>query len=168
MVGKESCTVEDIRQLLKEKQNNVYAIVDTAKDETLFTYLKGKKDLFWSLFVEDERKELQSVSPYLFRVEIDDQRWVFEQIVDQSKGMVIIKEDAPEALISQLSNGIYQKDEAGKRSLFRHYDPVVLAEILKLELKENTGIVTEIYDSSQIIMKDPDSNYSHWQIGTQQ
>lgn len=168
MIRKKTCTLKEVQQLIKKNQNKVYGIVDTAKDETLFTYLKGKKDQFWSLFVQDKREELKSVSPYLFKVEIDDQNWLFEQIVDQSKGLVVIKEEDHESLITKLSNGIYQKDEAGKRSLFRHYDPVVLAQLLKLELEENAGVVTEIYDSIQIIMKDPDSIYSHWQIGMQQ
>lgn len=168
MIKEQSLSKEALIELIDSKSRDfgTYAVVDTAKSETLFTYLKGKKDELLSLFVKDRKKELKSVSPYLVSLEDTDSLWVVEQVVDKQTGYIMFNNNEPQQIVAQLSDWIYQKDEAGKVSLFRHYDPLVLEELIECEKAQNESIVSDIYSNSEIVLKATESIYCKYQIGT--
>ena len=168
MIKEQSLSKEGLIELIdiKSQDFSVYAVVDTAKRETLFTYLKGKKDELYSLFVKDTKKELKSVSPYLVSLEYADSHWAIEEVVDKQTGYIMFAHKEPQEIVSQLSDWIYQKDEAGKVAIFRHYDPLVLKELIECEKVQNESIVSDIYSNCEIVLKATESNYCKYQIGT--
>lgn len=168
MIKEQSLSKEVLIELINSKSQDfgVYAVIDTAKSETLFTYLKGKKDELFSLFTKDRKKELKSVSPYLVSMEDTDSNWVIEEVVDKQTGYIMFGNKEPQQVVDQLSNWIYQKDEAGKVALFRHYDPLVLKELIECEQTQNERIVSDIYSNCEIVLKATQSTYCKYQIGT--
>lgn len=168
MIKEQSLSKEALKELIdiKSQDFSVYAVVDTAKSETLFTYLKGKKDELYSLFVKDREKKLKSVSPYLVPLEDTDSFWVIEEVVDKQTGYIMFSNKEPHQVVAQLSDWIYQKDEEGKVALFRHYDPLVLKELLECEKAQNESIVSDIYSNCEIVLKATESNYCKYQIGS--
>lgn len=168
MIKEQSLSKEALMELIDRKRQdfNAYAVVDTAKSETLFTFLKGKKDELLSLFVKDRKKELKSVSPYLLSLEDTDHLWVIEEVVDKQTGYIMLSNNEPQQIVAQLSDWIYQKDEAGKVALFRHYDPVVLKELIECEKAQHESIVSDIYSNCEIVLRATESTYCKYQIGT--
>jgi hypothetical protein len=168
MIKEQSLSKEGLIELIdiKSQDFSVYAVVDTAKNETLFTCLKGKKDELYSLFVKDREKKLKSVSPYLVPLEDTDSFWVIEEVVDKQTGYIMFSNKEPQQIVSQLSDWIYQKDEAGKVAIFRHYDPLVLKELIECEKAQNESIVSDIYSNCEIVLKATESTYCKYQIGS--
>lgn len=168
MITKEIQSKDSLKKQLERAGTDIktFAVVDAAKNDTLFAYIKGRKDKFTSLFVKDTRQALKSVAPYLIEIEPEDAAWLVDDILDKSNGYLITGEGNEQDWLKKLSNWIYQKDEKGKVSLFRHYDPVVLSQLLNSEEEATDSIITEIYTSSVIVIKDSDEKYNKWTIGS--
>lgn len=168
MIKEQSLSKEGLIELIdiNSQDFSVYAVVDTAKSETLFTYLKGKKDEPLSLFTKDRKKELKLVSPYLVSLEDIDSLWAIEEVVDKQTGYIMFSNKETQQIVSRLSEWIYQKDEAGKVAIFRHYDPLVLKELIECEKAQNESIVSDIYSNCEIVLKATESTYCKYQIGT--
>lgn len=170
MLSKQSLSKAELKEQLEKASLGIknYAIVDAAKNETLFAYIKGRKDKYSSLFVKDRRQDLKAVAPYLLDLEAEDASWVIDDIVNEGVGFVIASELCHQEWVNKLSKWIYQKDEKGKVSLFRHYDPVVLRQLMESEESTTDSIVTEIYADSVIVMKDNNEQYAKWTIGSKE
>ncbi|AUD77839.1 hypothetical protein CW740_00745 [Kangiella profundi] len=170
IVCKHSLSRAGLKEQLEKASLGIknYAIIDAAKNETLFSYIKGRKDSYTSLFVKDSRQELKTVAPYLLELEAEDANWIIDDIIDKDLGFVIGSETCHQDWVNKLSEWIYQKDEKGKVSLFRHYDPVVLRQLIENEGSGSDSIVTEIYPDSVIVMKASNEKYTKWTIGSKE
>lgn len=168
MITKEIQSKDRLKKQLERAGPDIktFAVVDTAKNDTLFAYIKGRKDKYTSLFIKDKKQALKSVAPYLIKIEPDDTPWLIDDILDKCNGFVITGEVDEDNLLKKLSSWIYQKDEKGKTSLFRHYDPLVLSQLLNSQEEATDSIITEIYADSVIVMKDADKQYKKWTIGS--
>lgn len=170
MLSKQILSKAELKEQLEKASLGIksYAIVDAAKNDTLYAYIKGRKDKYSSLFVKDRRKELKTVAPYLLDLEAEDASWIIDDIINEDVGLVIASELCHEDWVNKLSGWIYQKDEKGKVSLFRHYDPVVLRQLMESEESATDSIVTEIYPDTVIVMKDSNEQYTKWTIGSKE
>ena len=168
MITKEIQSKDTLKKQLERAGTDIktFAVVDAAKNDTLFAYIKGRKDKYTSLFVKDTRQALKSVAPYLIEIKPEDTPWLVDDILDKSNGYLITGEVDEQDWLKKLSSWIYQKDEKGKVSLFRHYDPVVLSQLLNSQEEATDSIITEIYASSVIVIKDSDEKYNKWTIGS--
>ena len=168
MITKEIQSKDTLKKQLERAGTDIktFAVVDAAKNDTLFAYIKGRKDKYTSLFVKDTRQALKSVAPYLIEIKPEDTPWLVDDILDKSNGYLITGEVDEQDWLKKLSSWIYQKDEKGKTSLFRHYDPVVLGQLLNSQEEATDSIITEIYASSVIVIKDSDEKYNKWTIGS--
>lgn len=170
MLSRQSLSKVELKEQLEKASLGVksYIIVDAAKSETLYAYIKGRKDKYSNLFVKDRRQDLKTVAPYLLDLEAEDANWIIDDIIDIDVGFVFTSELCHQDLVNKLSEWIYQKDEKGKVSLFRHYDPVVLRQLMESEESTTDSIVTEIYADSVIVMKDNNEQYAKWTIGSKE
>lgn len=167
MISKETLSKEQLEVLLKQAAlgTKTYALIDTAKDETLFVYIKGRKEAYLSLLMKDTANELKAVSPYLIEILPEDARWLVDDILAKKNGFILACEMDGKDLVRHLSDWIYQKDDNGKVNLFRHYDPVVLSELLDRKEETSDSIITEIYPDSVIVMQCSEKQYNKWIIG---
>ncbi|MBD3667487.1 MAG: DUF4123 domain-containing protein [Kangiella sp.] len=170
MLSKQSLCKAELKEHLEKSSTGIknYAIIDTAKNETLFSYIKGRKDSYTSLFIKDNRQELKTVAPYLLDIEAEDANWIINDIINKDLGFVIASETSHQNWVDKLSKWIYQKDENGKVSLFRHYDPAVLRQLIESEELTADSIVTEIYPDTVIVMKDSNDKYTKWTTGSKE
>lgn len=170
LLSKQSLSKAELREYLEKAslKTKSYAIVDAAKNDTLFAYIKGRKDRYSSLFVKDRRQELKTVAPYLLDIEAEDAGWIIDDIINKEYGVLFASNRSHQDWINKLSDWIYQKDEKGKVSFFRHYDPAVLRQLLESKESATDSIITEIYADSVIVMKDRNEEYTKWTIGSKE
>jgi hypothetical protein len=106
----------------------VFAVLDGARDERIFgkvdaTYLRSD-----CLYSGDLPGELQVTAPYLVQLERED-RFVRELLTDgwgASWGTFLRTETGIKQLRKHLRQFLRVRDQAGRRLIFRYYDPRVL------------------------------------------
>jgi hypothetical protein len=106
----------------------VFVILDGARDERIHSAVRGTflpKDC---LYTGDLPRQLQMTAPYLVQLERDDRftRYVLEKGWGGSWGVFLRTETGIKQLRRHLREFLRVRDEAGKRLIFRYYDPRVL------------------------------------------
>ena len=113
-------------------RTSVFAIVDGARDDRIYAAVRGTflpKDCLYS---GDLPRELQVTAPYLVQLERDDRftRFLIDTGWGRSWGIFLRTETGIKPLRRHLRGFLRVQDEAGRRLIFRYYDPRVLREYL--------------------------------------
>jgi hypothetical protein len=107
---------------------SVFAIIDGARDERIFDAVDGTMLPKGCLYSGDLPPELQRTAPYLVQLEREDRftRYLIKTGWGNSWGTFIRTETGIKQLRRHLREFLRVRDEAGKRLIFRYYDPRVL------------------------------------------
>lgn len=117
-----------------------YAVVDSAKDESVFYYLEGLDAEYACLFQNEEAKKLASVAPYLIRLEPGSKvtEWFINKLYGNSLGFILQSSDSITGLTAYFSDKIRTKlPDSKQKGYFRFYDPVVLSSYLEALAEED-------------------------------
>lgn len=106
----------------------VFAIVDGARDERIHAAVVGTMLFKDCLYSGDLPWQLQMSAPYLIQLERDDRftRYLVETGWGSSWATFLRTEASIKQLRRHLREFLRVRDEAGKRLIFRYYDPRVL------------------------------------------
>jgi hypothetical protein len=109
----------------------VWAILDCARDPRIYRALLGSRLDFRCLYSGRLPRELEVVAPHL--VELLPNNRLTRQLLEEGWGRswgVLLQIDDPSELRHHLRKYLRVRDEAGRRLLFRYYDPRVLRAYL--------------------------------------
>ncbi len=127
-------------ELLREKFQPLYAILDAARDPTVLAILFQSDQEYQSLYEGAEGEKLAVVAPYLVRLPKDSP--LLEVVVRASWGKswgVFLTSDSPFAEVRRhLRQFLMVKLPEGKQVYFRFYDPRVLRVYLPTCTAEET------------------------------
>ena len=135
----------------KDPSLNIYAILDAARDERIYSKLISSEIQYFCLFRGEKARELSLVAPYLAPLNRDDPftRWLFEFGWGNSWGIFVELAADLSALKRHFHGLVSVYDETGRPLYFRYYDPRVLRVYLptcnELELAEVFGPVNFYY-----------------------
>jgi hypothetical protein len=106
----------------------VFVILDGARDDRVYSAVRGTflpKDC---LYAGDLPWQLQMTAPYLVQLERDDRftRHILEKGWGNNWGSFLRTETGIKQLRRHLRQFLRVRDEAGRRLIFRYYDPRVL------------------------------------------
>jgi hypothetical protein len=107
---------------------SVFTILDGARDSRIYGALDGCYQEKRCLYSGDLPWQLQMTAPYLVKLDQDDR--FTTQLLDNgwggSWGVFLRTETGSQHLCKHLRGLLRVKDEAGRRLIFRYYDPRVL------------------------------------------
>ena len=112
-------------------QLGVWAILDCARDPKIYLALLESRLEFRCLYAGKLPRELEMVAPHL--VELSPTNRLIARWLDEGWGQswgVFLKVDDASNLRHHLRKFLKVQDEAGRRLVFRYYDPRVLAAYL--------------------------------------
>lgn len=144
-----------------ESRTDIYAIVDGARDRRIYSNLVNSYAYSVCLYRGDLHPELEFAAPYLVQIDFDD-RFTQSLIRDgwgQSWGVFLKSPSGIERLRKHLRSLLRVEDEAGRKLIFRYYDPRILRAYLPTcfadELKTVFGGIecfyTEAEDPSELL-----------------
>ena len=110
----------------------VFAIVDGARDDRIYAAVEGTflpKDC---LYAGDLPRQLKMTAPYLIQLEREDRftRYLINTGWGGSWGSFLRTDTGIKQLRRHLREFLRVRDEAGRRLIFRYYDPRVLRAYL--------------------------------------
>jgi hypothetical protein len=130
-----STRTEQILQVLfpvkKQNARSVWMILDGARDERIYRYLKTCNLDYLCLYTGKLPIELQYVAPYL--LELPSNSKTARELIDMAWGNnwgIFLSIDDFSKLRPHLRKFLKVKDESGKKLLFRFYDPRVMRVFL--------------------------------------
>jgi hypothetical protein len=107
---------------------SVFAILDGARDDRIYGAVDGSRRPRRCLYAGDLPWQLQMTAPYL--VELERDHAFTKHLLDTgwgaSWGVFLRTETGIEQLRKHLRGFLRVRDEAGRRLIFRYYDPRVL------------------------------------------
>jgi hypothetical protein len=111
---------------------SVCVILDAARDQRIYGGVEGTSLNKCCLYRGDLPWQLQMAAPYLVELYPDDRftRWLLNLGWGQSWGVFLRSESSMESLRKHFRQFLIVRDEAGRRLLFRYYDPRVLRVFL--------------------------------------
>jgi hypothetical protein len=106
----------------------VFAIVDGARDERIYAAVRGTLLFKDCLYSGDLPPQLQATAPYLIQLEREDRftRFLIEKGWGHSWATFLRTETGIKQLRRHLREFLRVRDQAGRRLIFRYYDPRVL------------------------------------------
>lgn len=106
----------------------VYAILDTARHEAIYTALVKANVSYCCLYQGPLSPELAATAPYLVQLHRQDPftRWVLEEGRGDSWGICLISSAGLNDLRRHFRRFLMVKDSEGAMLYFRYYDPRVL------------------------------------------
>jgi len=134
-----------------EPRTDFYAIVDGARDRRIFTNLVNSYANSVCLYRGDLEPELEFAAPYLVQVDFDDRftQSLIREGWGQSWGVFLKCPGGMERLRKHLRSLLRVQDQAGRKLVFRYYDPRVLRAYLPTcyadELKTVYGAIECFY-----------------------
>jgi hypothetical protein len=129
-------------------RTNVFAILDGARDERIYGAVHGCRLQKCCLYGGHLPWQLEMTAPYLVQLERDDpfNQNLFDRGWGNSWGVFLRTETGIEQLRRHLRGFLRVSDEAGKRLIFRYYDPrvlrVYLPTCLSAEIEQVFGPVS--------------------------
>ena len=111
---------------------NLWMIADAARDQRILSLLQGLHLEHYCLYAGAPAPEIRSVAPYLVQLDPDD-RGVHEFLNHawgNSWGVLFKSADHRNTLRTHLRRLLVARDPAGRRLIFRYYDPRVLRTYL--------------------------------------
>jgi hypothetical protein len=139
----------------------VFAILDSARDERIYGAVDGTRLLKDCLYSGDLPWQMQMVAPYLVQLQREDRftQFVIETGWGASWGTFLRTEIGIKQLRRHLRQFLRVRDQAGRRLIFRYYDPrvlrVYLPTCLPAELDSFFGPITaflmEAEDAGEIL-----------------
>ncbi|GAA4360728.1 DUF4123 domain-containing protein [Kangiella marina] len=136
----------------------LYAIVDSAKDGSIPHYLNGLKANYRVLLTGEGAKGLESVAPYIVRLEesANTVNWYLEKVYGNGIGFVVASMDSIEQLADQWAGIIETKvPSSGHNGYFRVYDPVVLRSYL--EILDEDGELGDFFEHLGSLLVEADN-----------
>jgi hypothetical protein len=135
-----------------ERQPNLYAILDAARDKQIYPVLQrlARTEQILGLYQGRAATELAAVAPYLVNLGATDRvfDWLWEQGWGESWGIFLWSLVSPDTLRAHFRRLTMVADDAGARLLFRFYDPRVLGAFLPTcdaaQLREMFGPVQRL------------------------
>src|SRR3954454_21413274 len=106
----------------------VFAILDGARDQRIYAAVKGTYLPKDCLYTGDLPAQLQITAPYLVQLDRDDRftRAIIEKGWGNSWGSFLRTGTGIKQLRRHLREFLRVRDEAGRRLIFRYYDPRIL------------------------------------------
>ncbi len=129
----------------------VYALVDAARDAGIYNRLAEAENDIRPLFTGGRASELALVGPYLVRLEANDPlaKWLADEGWAKSWGLYCNSSETIEKLQRHFYSMLQVVDEEGTPLIFRFYDPRVFRVYLPTcsgeELQEIFGPVSRFY-----------------------
>ena len=107
---------------------SVFAILDGARDDRIYGAVDGSRRPRRCLYAGDLPWQLQLTAPYLVELERDHAftNYLLDTGWGASWGVFLRAETGIEQLRKHLRGFLRVRDEAGRRLIFRYYDPRVL------------------------------------------
>jgi hypothetical protein len=107
---------------------SVYTILDGARDSRIYGAVEGCYQEKHCLYSGDLPWQLQRTAPYLVKLDRDDRftAYLLDNGWGGSWGVWLRTETSSQQLRKHLRGFLRVKDEAGRRLIFRYYDPRVL------------------------------------------
>ncbi len=133
------------------KKADVYAIVDAARKESIYSMLSKTDCELSCLFHGQRALELAEVAPYLVKLEPDSpfSDWLLDEGWGNSWGILVSSSTSMRELLRHFQSFLMVYDESGVPLFFRYYDPRVLRVYLPTcnaaELKVIFGPVDHFY-----------------------
>lgn len=120
-----------IRETLwpKGARHDVWAILDGARDPGVFRAILGSHNISSCLYAGDISDALEMCAPHLVQLDYEDSRLtrrLLESTWDQNWGVFLRCDTSLERLRRHLRRFLVAQDYAGRRLIFRYYDPRVL------------------------------------------
>jgi len=109
-----------------------WAILDAARDERIYRAVDRSHQESCCLFAGNISPQLRAVAPYLVRFDKDDAlaSYVLDHGWGSAWGIFFSSQASMETLRKHFRRFLRVTDEAGRKLLFRYYDPRVLATYL--------------------------------------
>jgi hypothetical protein len=106
----------------------VWAILDAARDQRIFSAVDRTYQDKCCLYAGDLPWQLQMAAPYLVHLEPEDRftNYLIDNGWGNSWGVFLRTETSLKNLRNHLRGFLRVRDEAGRRLIFRYYDPRVL------------------------------------------
>jgi hypothetical protein len=126
-----------------EEDQHLYAILDTARGEVIFSNLVLADSEVTCLLRGDQAIDLADVAPYLFRLEQKNPftNWFLENYWGKSWGILFESPEKLSKLKRHFRKYLVVYTEEGKPLYFRYYDPRVLRVYLPTCNEEELNIV---------------------------
>ncbi len=134
-----------------QDQGRFYAILDTARDNIIYSRLAESDNQKVCLLIGDQARELATVAPYLVELDEDDPftQWLLGQGWGKSWFIFVESEITFKKLRNHVRSFLRVSDEDGKILFFRYYDPRVLRVFLPTcdaeQLKSMFGPIDSFY-----------------------
>ena len=109
-----------------------WAILDGARDKRIYEAICQSFEVKCCLFAGELSPELSRVAPYLIQLEPEDRltKLLLDQGWGNSWGIYLRSDASLETLRRHFRSFLRVSDEAGRKLLFRYYDPRVLRVFL--------------------------------------
>jgi len=134
-----------------EKHSYIYAILDAARNESIYKMLMACAEEFTCLYNGDIPVSLARAAPYLIKLPTDSALFqkIYQQGFFDSWGIFFTSFDNSKELKRHFQSLLRVKTEDGRRLYFRYYDPRVLRVYLptctKDELRAVFGSVDNMW-----------------------
>jgi hypothetical protein len=147
---------------------NVWMILDGARDEKIFSAVDRTYQDKCCLYSGDLPWQLQMAAPYLVQLDKEDRftRYFIDHGWGNSWGVFFRSETTIRNLRHHLRGFLRVRDEAGRRLVFRYYDPRVLRIYLPTCNKEELRTVFGPIDQFLVEDEDP-SNVTEYSFDGQ-
>jgi hypothetical protein len=135
----------------------VWAILDSARDQRIFGAVDRTYQDKCCLYSGDLPWQLQMTAPYLVQLDREDRftNYLIEHGWGNSWGVFLRTETSMKNLRNHLRGFLRVRDEAGRRLIFRYYDPRVLRVYLPTCNKEELRTVFGPIDQFLMESEDP-------------
>jgi len=145
-----------LADVLSTQDEPLYAVLDTARDPTMYSLLLTSGAYYWCLYAGNSALTMESVAPYLvylppgseFLTTIINKGW------SKSWGIFLTSGRAPEEIWHDLRRHLFVDIQSKGRVYFRFYDPRVLRMFMPISTDQQRvdfgGIV------SSFLMEDED------------
>ncbi len=136
---------------------NVWMILDAARDERIYGAVDRTYQDKCCLYAGDLPWQLQMVAPYLVQLDKEDRftRYFIDNGWGNSWGVFFRSETTMKNLRHHLRGFLRVRDEAGRRLIFRYYDPRVLRVYLPSCNKEELRAIFGPIDQFLLEGEDP-------------
>ena len=118
---------------------DLYAIVDAAKDSSIPYFLEGLKANHRCLFKSEDALKLASVAPYLVKLEdaSNTVNWYLERVYGNGVGFILKSRESLEELLDFWSKKVETKIPGSEvKGFFRFYDPSILRDYIDILQEE--------------------------------